>query len=513
MGDITGEKSLVEAAENPVSEVVADEIAIDDTAPVVQGDEMTINDQLASTEGVDAIPQEINAVNGPEQSETVNDEPETVPEKVSMNEEGGVPQDLAEIATVDVTGDDFLGDILKKADERVPPAANDDGTSDSDDSSDDSDSDSSSNSDSGSSDDDDEEEEEEEEEEENDVKVMDGETSDNEQDASGPIISKNEVVDEPADQLPADFSIAETEPIHHVGHIIGFVEKSIIIKGVISGELRFLKEGSVLCLEDRTPIGYLFEIFGPVAFPMYRVKFNTVEDLEKFKDKKKQKVFYVVPKSDFEFTDRIKSIKGSDASNFNDEEIPEEEQEFSDDEKEMEAKKSKKSKKKANAAKRGKGDESTEGPTAKKQQPPQRSNPYKASNHAIPAAGGYQSRSERDHSRGSRYSQPQAHQYPSNGMPGMSQMPQMPSFPMMMPIPGMPQMPGMQMPMMQMQGQQPQMSPMQMQQFFQMQQMMMMQQMAQGGHPAPAPPPPPPPAPPSQREKKPEQKQEPEFDY
>ena len=44
-------------------------------------------------------------------------------------------------------------------------------------------------------------------------------------------------------------------------------------------------------------------------------------------------MYYVVPDSQFLYTDSIKHIKGTDASNCHDEELPEEEQEYSDDEK------------------------------------------------------------------------------------------------------------------------------------------------------------------------------------
>ena len=44
-------------------------------------------------------------------------------------------------------------------------------------------------------------------------------------------------------------------------------------------------------------------------------------------------MYYVVPDSQFLYTDSIKYIKGTDASNCHDEELPEEEQEYSDDEK------------------------------------------------------------------------------------------------------------------------------------------------------------------------------------
>ncbi|KAG7884915.1 hypothetical protein KL938_001172 [Ogataea parapolymorpha] len=181
------------------------------------------------------------------------------------------------------------------------------------------------------------------------------EVSDNESDVSAePIKSKNEQEEEGL-ELPEDFSIPPDAPIEYIGNITALVERSIVIKASVSGEIRVLKDGSILCLEDRTLVGPLFETFGRIQSPSYRVKFKTEDKFEAFKDKKGAKVFYVVPESEFVLTSQIKTIKGSDASNWNDEEIPEEEQEFSDDEKEAAMKalrKRKKNQKKDETTKR-----------------------------------------------------------------------------------------------------------------------------------------------------------------
>lgn len=301
--------------------------------------------------------------------------------------------------------------------------------------------------------------------------------SDGEEDETSgqPIVSKNEVVDELAPSLPDDFKIDLSEPIEEIGTVTGIVDRSIIIKGNLSGEFRFLKEGSVLCFEDRTPLGYLFEIFGPLAHPLYRVKYNTDDDLEKLSDPKDKKVFYVVPKSNFEYTDSIKVIKGSDASNWNDEEVPEGEQEFSDDEKEMESKKSK-NKKKRN--RKNKDFKSHEDQSLRKSQPNrkfehkhqkihnlQENNLYRNQQQtSSSSAFGYQSRSQREQNAPSNLFTSQ--QYP---IPMFQPPPQMvsPSFPPVQansaPVAGFT----------------PTMNPQQWQQFYQMQQMqqMMFQQM------------------------------------
>lgn len=163
---------------------------------------------------------------------------------------------------------------------------------------------------------------------------------------NGPILSKNEIMDELAPSLPEDYKIPDNAPLEYVGDISALVEKNVIIKANVSGEFRILKENSVLCFEDRQVLGLLFETFGRLQSPNYRVKFNNEEDFKKVKQRKGEKVFYVVPESQFVYTDTIKKIRGTDASNCHDEELPEDEQEFSDDEREMAAKHEKKRKRK-----------------------------------------------------------------------------------------------------------------------------------------------------------------------
>lgn len=179
--------------------------------------------------------------------------------------------------------------------------------------------------------------------------------------AGGPIYSKNEVIEEKPLLLPEDYTIPEGAPLEYVGEINGVVDKSVIIKANTSGEYRVLNEESVLCLEDKTLIGPLFEVFGRLQAPLYRVQLESSEKAISFRDHIGAKVYYVVPDAKFLLTDTIKHIKGTDASNCHDEELPVEEQEFSDDEQELASKQAKKKKRKPK--------KEQEQPNAKKHQP------------------------------------------------------------------------------------------------------------------------------------------------
>ncbi|KAK6888278.1 H/ACA ribonucleoprotein complex non-core subunit NAF1 [Candida tropicalis] len=180
-----------------------------------------------------------------------------------------------------------------------------------------------------------------------------GDLDDEEEESNdGPVKSTHEILNEKAPTLPEDYKIPENAPIEEIGEITGMVENTLIIKAKTSGEFRVLQEKSIFCFEDRTVIGPLFEIFGRVQQPVYSVKFNSEDEFNKFKGCKGKSVYYVVPDSQFLYTDSIKHIKGTDASNCHDEELPEEEQEYSDDEKESAAKQAKKKKKNSNKNKR-----------------------------------------------------------------------------------------------------------------------------------------------------------------
>lgn len=182
-------------------------------------------------------------------------------------------------------------------------------------------------------------------------------SDDNDDNTEGPVKSAHEILDEPAPKIPDNLKITPQTQIEHVGEIFSVTGKTVVIKASVSGEFRVLEDHSVFCSSDRVPFGVLYETFGRVQAPFYSVKFESEEEAAPFKLRRGEKVFYVVSASKFLFTDKIKAIKGSDASNFHDEEVPEEEQEFSDDEKERMASSIKKSKKKKKKTKHDDADQ------------------------------------------------------------------------------------------------------------------------------------------------------------
>ncbi|KAL2061007.1 hypothetical protein VTL71DRAFT_9059 [Oculimacula yallundae] len=161
--------------------------------------------------------------------------------------------------------------------------------------------------------------------------------------AGSQLRTKNEVPDVIVPK--PDVVITADMPIMEVGNVEHIVENVVVIKARTSGENRALESGSVLCLEDRSVIGAVAEILGPVQKPLYSVMFTNAGEIAEAGLSLGTKVFYSEKHSTFVFTQALKAYKGSDASNLHDEEVGDEEMEFSDDEKEAEHKRRVKQKK------------------------------------------------------------------------------------------------------------------------------------------------------------------------
>ncbi|RPA92851.1 NAF1-domain-containing protein [Choiromyces venosus 120613-1] len=155
-----------------------------------------------------------------------------------------------------------------------------------------------------------------------------------------PLRTKNEIAEEEAEPERPDIVLTPDMTINPVGFVKSIVGKLALIEASDPGHQRVLGEGSVLAFEDRTVLGVVNEVLGRVEMPLYTVRFRSLEEIEELGVTVERKVFSVVQHTEFVFTQPLKAIKGSDASNLYDEEIPITEQEFSDDEAEAEHKKS-----------------------------------------------------------------------------------------------------------------------------------------------------------------------------
>jgi H/ACA ribonucleoprotein complex non-core subunit NAF1 len=159
--------------------------------------------------------------------------------------------------------------------------------------------------------------------------------------------TKNEMEEEPIPK--PDVVITPEMKIEELGSIQTIVEGTALIKAITPGEYQVLDTGSVLCTADRTVIGAVAETIGKVIQPLYTVRFSSPSEPSELGLESGTKIFYPVDHANYVFTEPLKNLKGSDASNIHDEEVGDEEMEFSDDEKEAEYKRSLKQKKRERA--------------------------------------------------------------------------------------------------------------------------------------------------------------------
>ena len=157
--------------------------------------------------------------------------------------------------------------------------------------------------------------------------------------------------EQPEEVIPKpDITITENMMVQELGAVENIVENEVVIKGKRAGENEAVDNGSLLCLQNRSVIGVVADVFGPTQQPFYTVRFTNaaaIKDAEVFQH---TRVFYVEQHAKHIFNRSLKAFKGSDASNFYDEEVADDDEEFSDDEQEAEHKRMKKAETRARHA-------------------------------------------------------------------------------------------------------------------------------------------------------------------
>lgn len=159
-----------------------------------------------------------------------------------------------------------------------------------------------------------------------------------------------------------DVEITPEMKIVFLGKIHAAIDKNVLIEANTSGQYQVLESGSLLCSDDRKVVGVVAETLGRVENPLYTMSYASASEVQERGIVKGMDIFYVVGHSTFVFTQPLKGMKGSDASNFHDEEVAAEEMEFSDDEEEAEYKRKLKQKRQGRK-------EAKDGPKNKKPAP------------------------------------------------------------------------------------------------------------------------------------------------
>ncbi|KAI8388091.1 Gar1/Naf1 RNA binding region-domain-containing protein [Radiomyces spectabilis] len=146
--------------------------------------------------------------------------------------------------------------------------------------------------------------------------------------------TEHEITDIPIER-PV-FEITPSTVTEYVGDIHQIIDNVIVVQSRPTSRA-VLDMGSLFLYDNKEIMGEVFETFGPVDRPFYSVRFNTPEEMDAEFSKTGNRVLYVPSYHGTKWveTEKLKQIKGTDASNRYDEEISESEMEFSDDEKEQ----------------------------------------------------------------------------------------------------------------------------------------------------------------------------------
>lgn len=179
--------------------------------------------------------------------------------------------------------------------------------------------------------------------------------------AMGPV-TKNEVL-EPTVDVPPFSIVPESQEIRPLGKIHSIVDCVVVVaqdvgmapgskpnpngsmparaapvdrygkKGEEEGEYSVLDTGSLLSFQDRHVLGVVYETFGSVLSPLYALRYTSAAHVNRDLIQIGKPVYYVPSNSTYVLTRSLRALgKGSDASNLWDEEIGDDEREFSDDE-------------------------------------------------------------------------------------------------------------------------------------------------------------------------------------
>jgi rRNA processing protein Gar1 len=138
-------------------------------------------------------------------------------------------------------------------------------------------------------------------------------------------------------EIPEVFEIEAGQTMNDCGFVDDVVEDKVIVKVNLYNGI--LDLDNILFTANKIPFGYIDDVIGKVEEPYYVIKF-----FPNFSDKsivcKGHSIYYINQKAKTIQTRQL-SRKGCDASNAFDEEVSEDEVEFSDDDQEVERKKQK----------------------------------------------------------------------------------------------------------------------------------------------------------------------------
>ncbi|TWW59665.1 H/ACA ribonucleoprotein complex non-core subunit NAF1 [Takifugu flavidus] len=155
-----------------------------------------------------------------------------------------------------------------------------------------------------------------------------------------PIKSRDEVL---LEELPLveelSLSLPEDVELQPVGTVSSIIQQLVVVQSLKDAPP--LTDDSILFRSDRVALAKVFEVFGPVSSPLYILRFNSADQILSKGLMEGLTVYYAPSVKEYTkyiLVQELKLLKGSDASWKNDHEPPLEALDYSDDEKEQEAK-------------------------------------------------------------------------------------------------------------------------------------------------------------------------------
>ena len=165
--------------------------------------------------------------------------------------------------------------------------------------------------------------------------------------------TRHEIINElERKDYPIPYSITDNDKFEECGKIKNIVENKILMESINNNLSKILNLDNIIFLSNKQHIGFIDDVIGQIDNPVYVIKIYPKLIEEKILEKIKidDKLYYCSNKINVINAIELKNKnKGCDASNAFDEEVSENEKDYSDDEEEVNAKikrKNKKNKKK-----------------------------------------------------------------------------------------------------------------------------------------------------------------------
>ncbi|KRT85190.1 hypothetical protein AMK59_2506 [Oryctes borbonicus] len=137
-----------------------------------------------------------------------------------------------------------------------------------------------------------------------------------------------------ADVSSLNVEVTEHECIH-MGNVSGIIDRLVTVESLPNIPAYDLE--TLLFLDNgKKPLGYVYDVMGPVSNPIYVIRFNTKEEMDSVGVTKGLPVYSApkTPHTQYVFLKQLMQVKGSDASWMGDNEVPAEHVDYSDDEEE-----------------------------------------------------------------------------------------------------------------------------------------------------------------------------------